>query len=1120
MSDNNNNNNNNNNSNSYTPPHYHHYNNYQPQQQYNSPYDPSKKKKKTYHGIDYNSNSSSNTGSNNSGGLAQNSKNRQAITNNLLYSDALNIKITVHQPIPTDILTKVINQWLNTVDREKTTSDSKPSDQFEYNLVSLIELSYPYDSKTLLDYVITTFCVYRPEYIGVIVKTLIEQIYSGILVYRFNMPPLFAFKQLFSDKKNSLFSNTDTDQQQQPQQHYHHHHHYNNYQQHQQQQKQNVFELNNQIDELDDSNDIPLQILFEITSYNIIYHINNSNSKQPQQQSYIASHWILDCLVKSKLSIIETYFTQLLLVNTKNLSNHRYFRTLHSFIKSRSSDNNNSIDVSKEIRDHIVSMFNSAAPNSLPLDSKKIQPILHTIVPLLIQYQRKYISQDYLFIILYYFSSTTSSFVQRLFHNLISSVSFPTLHNSNNNNPIIDINQYNCINKQNVIIDIIDILKSKSKISNQLLCNNVVQPILQCINEGIFSNNAIELLKEIINSSNYNEILFGVNYEGFVFTESQLQQGYKSIQLLLNTLESYSSTTQTLFFQLWEEYLNTLFTSQSIVAISTSSSSSISSLFWRVRQMLLYFNRFPLELRDMTKRILYSFISIMLEKNRFDSKVVSIYSQLTHICFYLSSCANDESTDEERDNIDLFIEYIQFITTNFKPTHIIYTSVMKSIHQIISNITLIDSSYMLLGFKSSIDSSNSNSSAIGGNSSNNNPSSNSNTSNPINDLVKNSIFTLDIKTIIQSLYYILQILGSRNNSSNSDDLHQQQLNTQILLSNIISNDVNSKNNILQLLKSNDTNLKPISIKLLIEMETHSSSNVFWNQEKIQILFKHLMDPNLFPLCLEFLGIIKEKCCESVLKSLLRNLILSYDSSNSNGSYNQTTTTPSTYMGIIALIEEILVHSPPLTLIALQFIQSHLFTTTSATTSNNNNNNNNYSFDMSANNSGSSNNINDINNQNLLFLLQKIQSLVNTITQSSPPQQSSYTIITSSSSPTTTTTPDSVLNSIVLLMNEIILFSLKNIDDQNGDIQLLQFQLISSIVSTHSYEWHSNFIQEQLYIVVDGLVSQNTPIQNLCHTILKEFINHNPAHHKPLIDEYVEYRNLGKANAYPSIRTPI
>eukprot|EP01132_Coremiostelium_polycephalum_P009272 gene9272-11364_t len=349
---------------------------------------------------------------------------------------------------------------------------------------------------------------------------------------------------------------------------------------------------------------INLQILYELTSFNIIYylkssndHVDEDNKKSDQREEgeeyhqrkrslsgssgFLVSQWVIDCLIKSPTTMIESYF-QTLLEPTPSSQLLSKLSTLKTYIKEYNTNNksNNKIkdsEINRLIRKHIVSLFSTSSSSSsfssktLSLDSKKIQFILHSLLP---------------------------SFTQRLLHNLIS--------------------DYKPKEENNIVIELIDILMNDKSFQNQipLLQTHFLHPILQCLGNEIeeSTTSTAKILYQLINDDTRNELLFGRNF-GFgvnaSFSGSQLEEGYSSIQTLLKILIGYSSETQNRFYKQWEDFLTRKFT----------NNDQISQCFWQIRQLILYYNQLPLELCEMTKRVLFLFLkSLSKQKSQFDSK--------------------------------------------------------------------------------------------------------------------------------------------------------------------------------------------------------------------------------------------------------------------------------------------------------------------------------------------------------------------------------------------------------------------------------------------------------------------------------------------------------------------
>ncbi|EGC35472.1 hypothetical protein DICPUDRAFT_152202 [Dictyostelium purpureum] len=1041
--------------------------------------------------------------------------NYRNIKNNSLYNEILD-----QIQFSDDDLLKTVNIWV-----ELFNNDMKKS---ENDLMALINQSYPFDAKTLMDSVISTFCMYRPEYISMIIETLANRIYNHQFNYRFSLPPFYAFKKLF------LFDEGKEDKEQDQS------NNYKNNQKYQQQPQMNytygiggglvtpiqsLYTINRVI-QLQDTHFVPLQILYELTCFNLVYFLKNkdsinlkipspsstaiattnksneiTNRKKNQDEAFLnISVWIFDCLIRSPVSIIESYFYKLLDIHNQVSQTHRKkpFITLSKYIKnSNITESELESILPTSIRKHIVSLFLS--PDSLSVDSKKAQYILHSLVPILVKYQSKFISKDYHFILIHYFSNTNNSFIHRLIHNLIS---LSTIDN-------------------NLVINLLEFLMN-NKFDNLTLQNHILPPILQGLNEDLIKEKSKIILKSIINSK-LNIILFGKNYSInnnknnnnnkqqqeennnlIYFSETNSLKGSKILVNLLSTLKTCSSETQNLFFSLWEEYLK-----QTI-----RDSFNAVSQFWYIKQLVLHFNLFEFELKEMSKRLLLLFLNhLIYQNNQFDSKVISIFQQLTFNIFYVSSLLFNKNQDQLQSSIQnnndsnnsntinnsnsgdnnliktldcgilvdpsvpLFLDYLQFIINKFSKNHIIYKTILKSIQQIINNITLLDSTILLKNnqFKPTISLS---------------TTSNSNDDSQIIDTTTLEVYNIQIS--LEFLYSLIsnsdiQSINDSTTETSDIDTNNNNNNTNLIYNNIkefllnIMINNNIRDNIMSLLVLNDIGFKTISLKLLLEIEKNSISqkqddSSYWSsQEKIELLFTNLLEPNLFESCLEFLQIIKSSNYELIVASLLQKLAILSENSNENLSN-----------AIITLLEELIIKDNQLIYQILKFVQSNLFNHYGNLINNDSNNSYYGSTDFDSN----------YINRNLLILLQKLQNLTPTFSNNS----NYYGII-----------------------NDLISQSLKNINNNNFNIQLLQYQLISNIIfnqpkyltnlnNDHSSnlnqlkkEYHLNFYNNYIYFLIQGILSSHFSVRVLCQTIIQEFINQNPQQHKKKVLDFLIYK---------------
>eukprot|EP01133_Synstelium_polycarpum_P012818 gene12818-15042_t len=381
--------------------------------------------------------------------------------------------------------------------------------------------------------------------------------------------------------------------------------------------------------------------------------------------------------------------------------------------------------------------------------------------------------------------------------------------------------------------------------------NHFLHPILQCMGEEIPEASAI--MKEIINSQRLNILLFGKNH-GFGanghFTNTQLYEGVRSIENLIRILETHSSDIQNAVFVMWERYwMDTL-----------PQTANITSLYYHVRQLLLYYIKMPLELRSMVKRLVFSFLkSLQLQVCQYDTKSIHIFTQLVPILFGIFTQSSIVGVESLVVVPDHFIqEYLEYFLKSYPSGHIVLVNIQRSITQLI-----------------------------------------------------NTTLELDQSTSTQPITSILAFLTQA--FAIPTGLPRPKL-TQFVFG-IFTQSLATFDRLLSLLTSSDNQIKTTSLQLLYTLESiGKTDNIssFWNFDRMEVLFDGLLDPIITDQSLLLIRLSNRHIVDpsSTLDSLFLRLVSHQHGENCTNN--------------IVLLEEILLRNTHEITRILSLAQSNMF----------------------------------------------------------------------------------------------------------------------------------------------------------------------------------------------------
>ncbi|GAM19673.1 hypothetical protein SAMD00019534_028480 [Acytostelium subglobosum LB1] len=862
-------------------------------------------------------------------------------------------------------------------------------------------------------------------------------IQSGTLQYQAKAAPFYAFKLLFRETINITFndqSNQSQQQQQQQQQLYNNNNKkkygydkkgrggkHQQYQQHQQQQQQQTVQETKSVPPT--RLQIKEQILSDLTSSNITHFITSS--------TFHLSRWITSLLKQCAQGdlIVEEYFQRLIYTPT-------------TFAALASKDNQKTPDIDAIVRGHLVSLFPSIQSGQHQhkhhhghhhhqdgAKKKKLNPLIQTLIPVIVSTQTEHLSTDYAHLLRYYFlviNKTTQS--QRFVQHMIES---------------------------NMLTQIIKLIKSMLELldgptsSNDhssiviLLQNHFLPAIYHYIGADADTTPAQpyaeRLLTLIINDDKLRVLLFGRD-NGYGlnghFSTSQLIEGLSILENLIQTLETFSSDTQTKVQQLLDRHWRE----------SLLQSKDVTYHYWKVRQLLLYYNTMPQDLRDSVNRFLFNFLRhLELQPNKLTNNTMVVFKQLVPILFNIVCNAGTVSLDQVQveglatntDNI--LLEYLQFVLTRFKNYKLVLSTIKNSFVELLITTLVLDQMFSA--------------------------------SNPtgVDATASLSSLLMPASSVIFLQHMLVNKLQQQQATGKDgcagDSLYHFIIETMIDNSSILDR-------LLVLLSTSDYHSKTLSIQMFYLVQfgaNHIGRKLsYWetSSTRIELLYKTLLDPITSDTALHLLRLLLSEHAIDPLATL-ESLFLQLTTNQNDTDINCNNS--------IVLIEETLRSNMQHIERVIKMIRTSLF-------------NKIQNVSISAGQTASTSGAPPMRmpSGNLTQVLLQQQTPAPSLSSSQPRQN----------------TGNINCNLLILLQKltgltsvaeDVVALAVDAIHLYPESTQLLQFQLLASSMEHQDNADPSigvkinNFVKSRLGSIVEGLTSPNSSIRKMCLTILQEFI---------------------------------